>query len=388
MVGETSKDMETLHQTDTNSTHTWQVYFSKTQQRPYFFNQVTNETRWISPTSVSDVILDPQGLLSKNTSQSKRPNSSEESVGNTSIRDEKEGSAIKRPRRSDESVITDAYMPPDAGNTADVSLEARIQTRSLPASVQITVKLACSVVEMWTNQAIQVNPVLAETYRNGYIVDIKGEKKKFKDVTNPLQGRHIYNLVKDNGFLRTLEVGFAMGASAVWVTQAFKDRGVQGLHYALDPNQTTQYEDIGEYLVKKCGLSKYMQVIRQTSYRALPALYESVLLGTIPKFDMIYIDGWHTFDYTLLDFFYADLLLNVNGVIVLDDIRHIPVKACMEYIVANFKHYELVHETPVFNIKNMKESSQATFIKRGNDVRTWNAHQVFEGSMGGATFKR
>lgn len=374
--------------TDTNSTYTWEVFFSKTQQRPYFFNQVTNETRWEAPASVTDVILDPHGILPKEISDSKCSKSSEVSVSDTSIRDEKEGGSIKRPRTSEEEVITNAYKPPEAGNTADVSLEARIQARSLPATVDITVQLACSAAEMWTNQTIQVNPVLAETYRNGYIVDIKGEKKKFKDVTNPLQGRHIYNLVKDNGFLRTLEVGLAMGASAVWVTQAFKDKGVQGLHYALDPNQTTQYEDIGEYLVNKCGLSEYLQVIRQTSYRALPSLYESVLLGTIPKFDMIYIDGWHTFDYTLLDFFYADLLLNVNGVIVLDDIRHVPVKACMEYIVANYKHYELVRETPVFNVKNLKESTQATFIKRGNDVRTWNAHQVFEGSMGGLTFKR
>jgi len=36
-------------------------------------------------------------------------------------------------------------------------------------------------------------------------------------VTNPLQGRNLYNLVRDNKFTRTLEVGFAMGASATWI---------------------------------------------------------------------------------------------------------------------------------------------------------------------------
>ena len=53
---------------------------------------------------------------------------------------------------------------------------------------------------------------------------------------------------------------------------------------------------------------------------------------THAQFHLIYIDGWHTFDYTLVDFFYADLLLETNGVIVLDDIKHKPVHKCFEYV--------------------------------------------------------
>ena len=35
--------------------------------------------------------------------------------------------------------------------------------------------------------------------------------------------------------------------------------------------------------------------------------------------DFIFIDGWHTFDYTLVDFFYSDLLLKIGGIIIIDD---------------------------------------------------------------------
>lgn len=31
------------------------------------------------------------------------------------------------------------------------------------------------------------------------------------------------------------------------------------------------------------------------------------------------IDGWHTFDYAMVDFFYVDRLLQVGGVVILDD---------------------------------------------------------------------
>lgn len=153
--------------------------------------------------------------------------------------------------------------------------------------------------------------------------------------------------------------------------------GRNGAHYAIDPNQTKQYENMGEILVERCGLSDHLTVIEKTSYRALPSLLEQVLSGVIPKFHLIYIDGWHTFDYTLVDFFYADLLLEVNGVIVLDDIKHKPVRKCLEYIRTNYPHYEIVPLTPCYRPENPTDSSQATFIKTSSDCRVWNYHLEF-----------
>jgi hypothetical protein len=37
------------------------------------------------------------------------------------------------------------------------------------------------------------------------------------------------------------------------------------------------------------------------------------------RFDCVFIDGYHSFDYTLLDFFYTDLLLKVGGVVAIHD---------------------------------------------------------------------
>ena len=37
------------------------------------------------------------------------------------------------------------------------------------------------------------------------------------------------------------------------------------------------------------------------------------------RIDFAFIDGWHTFDYAMIDFFYVDLLLKPGGVLVIDD---------------------------------------------------------------------
>ena len=71
---------------------------------------------------------------------------------------------------------------------------------------------------MWTRQDIMVNSYLARVYKEGSIDDAKGVKQKFKDITNPIQGRHLYNLITDNKFTRTLEVGLAMGSCVfIWL---------------------------------------------------------------------------------------------------------------------------------------------------------------------------
>jgi hypothetical protein len=46
------------------------------------------------------------------------------------------------------------------------------------------------------------------------------------------------------------------------------------------------------------------------------------------------VDGWHTFDHTLLDFFYINRMLNVNGVVVFDDADMPAVRKCVRYIAS------------------------------------------------------
>ena len=68
---------------------------------------------------------------------------------------------------------------------------------------------------------------------------------------------------------------------------------------SIDPFQKTQWNSNGLKLLTNSKLINRHNLIEK-SYEALPEL----LKDNKNKFDFIFIDGWHTFDYTLIDFFY------------------------------------------------------------------------------------
>jgi hypothetical protein len=51
--------------------------------------------------------------------------------------------------------------------------------------------------------------------------------------------------------------------------------------------------------------------------------------------DFAFVDGWHTFDHVLVDFFYIDRLLRVGGIVVFDDASMPAIHRICRYIATN-----------------------------------------------------
>lgn len=174
-----------------------------------------------------------------------------------------------------------------------------------------------------------------------------------------VEGNFLVETIKHNGFKNVLEVGFAFGISAFYILSTHTTQLI-----SIDPFQSTQWNSCGTKLLKQFGLNKNHKLIQQKSFETLPLL----LKRYGPEcFDMIFIDGWHTFDYTLLDFFYANLLLREGGIIVIDDALHNGVKKCIEYIKTNYLFYKKIN-SPI---------TVGAFKKMKNDDRDWNFHKNF-----------
>ena len=173
------------------------------------------------------------------------------------------------------------------------------------------------------------------------------------------EGKFIENIIKKNGVKKCIEVGMAFGISAFYILSN-KDTHL----ISIDPYQSTQWNNNGNKLLKEFGFNKRHKCIEKKSYEALPELLKKEGEGS---FDFIFIDGWHTFDYTLLDFFYANLLLKINGYIVIDDALHAGVKSCVSYLDSNYKFFKK-YESPV---------TVACYQKLRNDDREWNFHNRF-----------
>src|ERR1700737_4705573 len=74
----------------------------------------------------------------------------------------------------------------------------------------------------------------------------------------------------------------------------------------------------------------------QPSALALPSL-----LGSGLKVQFALIDGLHTFDQVLLDFFYVDQLLEDGGIVAFDDVGMTAINRVVRY-ASNYPNYRMV----------------------------------------------
>jgi predicted O-methyltransferase YrrM len=182
---------------------------------------------------------------------------------------------------------------------------------------------------------------------------------KVHSIIKEQEGKFIENIIKKNGVKKCIEVGMAFGISAFYILSNKETQLI-----SIDPFQSTQWNNNGIKLLKEFGFNKRHKCMEKKSYEALPELLKK---EGERSFDFVFIDGWHTFDYTLLDFFYANLLLKINGYIVIDDALHAGVKSCISYLDSNYRFFKKC-ESPV---------TVACYQKLRDDDREWNFHNKF-----------
>ena len=118
----------------------------------------------------------------------------------------------------------------------------------------------------------------------------------------------LYRIVLARQPKRMVEIGMANGASTLAILSALADLGGERLLISIDPGQSTQWRNVGLNNVQANGLAGWHRLIEAPDYLALPDL-----LQQHTQLDAAYVDGWHTFDYVLLDIFYLDKLLPVGS---------------------------------------------------------------------------
>lgn len=170
------------------------------------------------------------------------------------------------------------------------------------------------------------------------------------------EGIYITNIINKYNFKKCLEIGFANGVSAVYIL-----KNINTSLISIDPYQKTQWKNNGVKLIKNLKLNKRHKCIEKKSYEALPELLKK---DGINQYDFIFIDGWHTFDYTLVDFFYSNLLLKVGGIIIIDDALHSGVSDCDKYLNKNYNFYQKLNSP----------NTISCYKKIKDDDRSWNFH--------------
>jgi predicted O-methyltransferase YrrM len=148
------------------------------------------------------------------------------------------------------------------------------------------------------------------------------------------EGDFLADLAARKNVRNTIEVGCANGVSSIYICSGLSSKSNPS-HTAVDPFQNRDWQGRGLANVRRAGFS-FFQLIEQPSELALPDL-----LGQGKSFDMGFIDGLHTADQTLLDFYYLDRLLPVGGIIAIDDVNARSVNKIAHYI-STYPNYRLI----------------------------------------------
>jgi predicted O-methyltransferase YrrM len=141
-------------------------------------------------------------------------------------------------------------------------------------------------------------------------------------------GETMRELAIAEGAERTIEVGLALGMSALFLTQAVLPRG--GRHTAIDPFQQESWNGAGLRTLREAGVEDVVEVIEEESQVALPRL---VAEGR--EFDFAFVDGDHRFEGVFLDLYFMTRLVKPRGLVLVDDMWMPAVRTAVAYIERN-----------------------------------------------------
>jgi len=158
------------------------------------------------------------------------------------------------------------------------------------------------------------------------------------------EGLFLQQLVKEIKPQVSLEIGVAFGISSMFICEELDQIGAKK-HIAIDLGPikkagTDELDRFGLGLlnIERCGYGHLVESYAMPSEIALPDL-----LRRGQRLQFAFIDGWHSFDHALVDFFYVNKMLDVGGVVAFHDAGHPNIRKLLRYI-STYPSYRIFRE--------------------------------------------
>lgn len=175
--------------------------------------------------------------------------------------------------------------------------------------------------------------LLDEILRTRVVQTSDGREIPLTSEVDEQEGELLERIVSQPDVSNTIEIGCANGISSMYICGALRSKESPS-HTIIDPFQSTDWHGVGVSNLERSGID-FFELIEEPSEFALPRLCQEG-----KKFDLALIDGNHTLDHTLVDFFFVNRLLNDGGYVLIDDLTFPGIKKVIRYVL-NYPNYRI-----------------------------------------------
>ena len=221
-----------------------------------------------------------------------------------------------------------------------------------------------------------MNRVLQEILRSRTVTDGR-EVLELHSEMGEAEGKVITRVFESVKPDTSIEVGLAYGISALYACEALAANGKPSRYLVIDPDQSGVWRGIGLEHLRRADYGRFVDFHEEKSEMALPRLLAN---GT--RIQAAIIDGWHTFDHALVDFFFVNKMLEPQGIVILDDTDWPAIRRLSDHILT-YPAYELFMTSGGEEISASGATTDGgnprcmAFRKLAPDDRPWDWHVEF-----------
>jgi len=149
----------------------------------------------------------------------------------------------------------------------------------------------------------------------------------------PPEGDLLHELITQHACVDCLEIGLATGSTAIYMLYALQNS--KGRLISID-QPSGEMNDIGMANLQNSGVGANHQLILENSVNVLPELFKKH-----ETFDLIFVDGWKTFDHLAAEVYYLTRMLRLNKFIVFDDAAMPSVNKIIKMMLKYYGYREI-----------------------------------------------
>ena len=151
------------------------------------------------------------------------------------------------------------------------------------------------------------------------------------------EGIELYKIIKKYKPKKLVEIGFAVGISTLFMLCALENNAEL---ISVDPYQKIQWDKFG--LINVDNILKE-QNLPKTIHKFIEDYSNNFFTNTNKSFDLVFIDGDHSYEGTMIDLIGANKVLKKNGLMIIDDVLFNDVKKALSNFFKKNDNFEKIN---------------------------------------------